>query len=272
MRLVFIAISFLASIFLSPVHAESEAQAIAQSSFDFSSLTLTDSSAVTDVLDPLRIHLANGKFVQFANLDVPGFTPYEAGEYAEPITQQLSELLLNKQVRLYQSKKKENRRNRLGHHLAQVQIKANNSWVQQILLAEGYARVRPSAVHTEMAEDMLKIENEARRENKGLWTNPRYAVQTPETASQFVNSWTIVEGKILSVALVKNKAYLNFGEDWKKDFTIVIDSKIRSKMSRSGINVHDLAHKTVRVRGWVEDYNGPNIELLDSVWLEVLHQ
>ena len=70
----------------------------------------------------------------------------------------------------------------------------------------------------------------------------------------------------------KNKIYLNFGDNWRTDFTIMITPAIRKKMIAQGHDPLSLQGVKVRVRGWLENYNGPNIELIHPAWLEVLSE
>ena len=71
---------------------------------------------------------------------------------------------------------------------------------------------------------------------------------------------------------MKNKIYLNFGKNWKTDFTIAVSTSLRKKFAKEGVHVLSLAQTPVRVRGYVRDYNGPFLELEDTVHLEILKQ
>jgi micrococcal nuclease len=59
------------------------------------------------------------------------------------------------------------------------------------------------------------------KDKAGIWEN--YSkVLPPEEAEAHEGSFQIVEGRIESAALKQNRIYLNFGKDWKTDFTISI--------------------------------------------------
>jgi hypothetical protein len=64
--------------------------------------------------------------------------------------------------------------------------------------------------------------------------------------------------------------FLNFGYKWRTDFTISIVPDVRKIFARAGLNVVDLGRKTVRVRGWVEEWNGAHIKLEQPERLEIL--
>jgi hypothetical protein len=93
---------------------------------------------------------------------------------------------------------------------------------------------------------------------------------TAGNAAEGLGAWGIVQGKIYAAAAVDNNLYLNFGQDWRTDFTIVVDAAARREFSGKGIDPLQLSGKTVRVHGWIEKFNGPAVKLSDIAWLEIL--
>jgi hypothetical protein len=180
-------------------------------------------------------------------------------------------MLEKKEATLYQTKDDgEGRRNRMGHHLGHFETRSDKTWVQGTLIANGLARILPASKHTEMAAQMLKAEETARKETAGLWKETAFSVLTPETVSTAMNNWAVVEGKIIKTGASNNIVFLNFGDDWRKDFTIGIEGEVRRQLAKNNVAPIEIAGKHVRVHGWVEDYNGPYIKLSNAVWLEVL--
>ena len=74
----------------------------------------------------------------------------------------------------------------------------------------------------------------------------------------------------MATAKVRDNVFLNFGADYKTDFTILIDKQGQRRFKRAGIDPRSLEGARVRVRGWVEMKNGPMIELDHVERLEVL--
>jgi hypothetical protein len=66
------------------------------------------------------------------------------------------------------------------------------------------------------------------------------------------------------------RIYLNFGDDWRSDFTISIDRKEIPAFAAAGIDLKVLAGKKVRVRGWIEWRNGAMIAATHPEQLELL--
>lgn len=238
---------------------------------DFSELRSMGLVTVDQIIDPLRVRLLDGRIVQLTGIDIPDFNPANPGEISAQAIDALRLMLEKKEATLYQTKDDgEGRRNRMGHHLGHLETRGDKTWIQGTLIANGLARILPAAKHTEMAAQMLKAEEEARKETAGLWKETAFAVLTPETAGTAMNNWAVVEGKISKTGASNNVVFLNFGDDWRKDFTIGIEGEVRRQLSKNNIAPIEMAGKRVRIHGWVEDYNGPYIKLSNAVWLEVL--
>lgn len=261
----------LTVLFTATSYAQEEEKFILPPKPDYAELQLTGAAHVGQVVDPLRIRLHDGRIVQLAGIDIPDLTPYDTGELGLAALEWLKQTLAGREIRLYQSKDvNQGRINRMGYHLAHAEERGGGLWLQGALIANGLARVRPSAVNTGMAAQMLALEAGARAEKRGLWADPQYAVLTPETADKGLHGWAIVEGVVRANAVAGNNVYLNFGSDWRSDFTIGVTPATRRALTNIGLNPLGFAGKTVRIRGWVEEYNGPYIELMHPVWLEIL--
>ncbi len=261
----------LACIFTESAYAQEAKKFIMPAKPDYSALQMTGVTAVNQVIDPLRIRLHDGRIAQLAGIDIPDLTPYDTGEIGLAAMELLNQTLTNKHVRLHQTKNsRKGRTNRMGYELAQVEERNAEIWLQGALIKNGLARVRPSTVNIEMAGAMLALEQEARAEKRGLWADEAYAVLTPENAEKGMNGWAIVEGTVKANAMHSNTVYLNFGQDWRKDFTVGIPSTARREMVNLGLNPLQFSGKRIRIRGWVENYNGPYIELMHPVWIEIL--
>ena len=76
--------------------------------------------------------------------------------------------------------------------------------------------------------------------------------------------------RVVDAAKVKKRIYLNFGADWRSDFTIRIDARHLALFRDAGVDLLKLKGKRVRVRGWIKEQNGPLIELDHPERLEVI--
>jgi hypothetical protein len=79
-----------------------------------------------------------------------------------------------------------------------------------------------------------------------------------------------VEGAVLTANVKNGRAYLDFGTDWGRDFTATISPDDMPVFRDAGIDPRNYAGKMVRVRGFVDQMNGPEIELSSPDMVEVL--
>jgi endonuclease YncB( thermonuclease family) len=157
-----------------------------------------------------------------------------------------------------------NPKDRYGRHLAHV-VRDDGVWLQQALLEAGLARVYTFPDNRKRVAQLLAFEAAARQAGRGIWALPHYAVERAETIQP--GGFALVEGKVLSQSRGDGPTYVNFGKTWKTDFTIRIQPGDRK---RFGSHVRDLLGKTVRVRGWVFEKDGPMIDVTHPEQIEVL--
>lgn len=183
----------------------------------------------------------------------------------------LSALIGGRMVRLSYG---DSRRDRFGRAVAQVQTLTFDSdvdlWVQGEMVRLGLARVYSWRGETADMAALYRLETQARDRQRGLWSDDFYAVRAPDPdpLAQYVDSLQIVEGVVTSVADVRGRIYLNFGADYKTDFTVAIARK--NVKNFEDIQPLSLTGARIRVRGWVELINGPMIWMDHPGRLEIL--
>ncbi|MGE0045433.1 MAG: thermonuclease family protein [Hyphomonadaceae bacterium] len=155
--------------------------------------------------------------------------------------------------------------------LAQVYVQSEGGrwiWVQQAMLVEGLARVRTRKENFARADDLLAAEAQARAERRGLWALRDYRILTDaaavEQASTLPNRcgegpFLIVEGRVRQVSANDERVYLNFGEDYRTDFTIGIYGEDVADWSGRGPAFASYEGQRVRVRGRAANRGGPLI-------------
>ena len=132
----------------------------------------------------------------------------------------------------------------------------------------GFARVYSFADNRSRVPEMIAIEQEARRARRGIWALDYYKIQHAEGLRGTLDTFQIVEGRVRDVATVRGRTYLNFGADWRKDFTISISRRDRRRFKRGSID--DMRGRLVRVRGWISWRNGPMINATHPEQIEVI--
>jgi len=194
-----------------------------------------------------------------------GFPVWPLAEASKKV---LEAIVLGKTVKLSFGGAKIDRHGRL---LAHLHLEGGR-WVQGEMLRLGMARVYTFPDNRAVAVEMLKIEQSARAAKKGIWRLSYYAVRTPEDLLRRVGTFQLIEGTVVSAAKVKARVYLNFGADWRTDFTATLKPGARQMFKKIAIDPISLQGKRVRVRGWLKKFNGPMIEVTHPEQIEVVER
>lgn len=225
---------------------------------------------VMKVIDPLTFVGNDKNIYALAGIEVPNSQTGKADITLEA-SKKLAELIENKDLVLYVTKNRDKGRlNRMNQSVAHAEIKQDRIWVEGELLAAGLARVRTTPSNPEMVAEMLKLEKDARDNKRGLWSNSALQILNTDNVIGQENSFAIVEGTPKAAAITRNMVFLNFADDYKKDFTVGIPTNLRMAFAKRGMDVQKLAHVPLRVRGWIQSYNGPFIEIDHPEQIEVL--
>ena len=224
---------------------------------------------VARVLDGETLILDDGSAVRLIGALAPRARDAgaEAGAWPPEIQsfQTLSNLVLGKRIKLaFGGRQKD----RYGRFLAQVFLEAGgrSEWVQGTMLAAGQARVYG-------VPELLAHEAEARRKRLGLWSNGVYRPMPAEQPGMLLKlrgKYERVIGTVASIGRTKTTTYLNFGTDWKSDFTVRIGKAVLGANPELARTLDTLQSKSVIVRGWIERRNGPLIDIADVSQIEFL--
>lgn len=144
-------------------------------------------------------------------------------------------------------------------------------WLQGEMLRQGMAFVYPPTGGESHLDEMLKAEQEARHEKRGLWNEGAHAdLPADDPAKIKYGHYAFVVGKVAKAERVKNMVYLNFGADWRTDFTAAIAAHDLKAFRKVGIDPLEYRDKTIRVRGWAKRDFGPMITVTNPAQIEVL--
>jgi hypothetical protein len=147
----------------------------------------------------------------------------------------------------------------------------HGEWLQREILRRGLARVSVAPDRPECARDLYAAEAEGRTAGLGLWASSAYRVRTPESLRwQDLGSFQIVEGQVVNAKVSGGRAYLNFGRNWRTDFTVTISPEDMKRFKAANIDPYSYAGKTVRVRGWIDRLHGFEIEAASSEAIEIV--
>lgn len=242
---------------------------------DVAALRLLRAGTAAAVLSGDRLRLADGTEARLAVFEAAsppaGAEPGRRWPLAEAATQALGAFVADgAALELWAEQEEPDRHGRLVVHLRRV---ADGQWAQEALLRAGHGRVRPSPGDVARARDWLALEEEARRAGRGIWATRVYAVRAAADVGRLLGdagALTLAEGRPTRVETRNGRTYLDFGEDWRRDFTAAATAEAVRGLRGEGVAVKELTGRLLRLRGWPERRFGPQMEIVVAAQLEVL--
>jgi endonuclease YncB( thermonuclease family) len=230
-------------------------------------------TAVTDgdtvILDDGRVIRMIGTQAPKLPLDRPDFAPWPLAPEAKAA---LEAIALNHEVRLGFGGETVDRYGRVLAHVF-VAGPEGEIWAQQAMVAQGLARVYSFPDNRACLDLLFAAEGRARLAGLGIWSDPYYSTRAANAPGDLLaraGQYELVEGRVLLAEQSGGRVYLNFGRFWKEDFTAVIEAPALRLFAESGIDPLVLENALVRVRGWVDDRDGPRMEVTHPEQIEVL--
>lgn len=130
---------------------------------------------------------------------------------------------------------------------------------QAALLEAGAARVSPQTEDDAILDAYFAAEDAARAAGKGVWSLSAYAVRDAREQRR-VFGFQIFRGAVRSAGENRGRVYFNFGEDFRTDLTATVTKGAFRRWRRKD-PLASYAGGIVELRGFVNQINGPSIEL-----------
>lgn len=234
--------------------------------FDKCGLEPGREARVARVLDGRTIALEEEGTVRLAGVLPPVMPDWWKGDPARTdearAVAALESLVAGRAVRLAVTERKRDRRSRLLAHVY-ARPGPETVWVQGRLVEEGHARVASHPGSAACVRALQAREARARVAGAGLWSGGFFAVVSAAETEKLLRrryTFQIVEGRVAAVGVTRNWTFLNFAEDYKTDFTAAIRAGDRHAFRETAVDPESLEGARVRVRGWIERWNGPVIK------------
>lgn len=239
-------------------------------------LSETRAGTVAEIVDAETLKLTDGTVVRLIGAKAPRAPLSWRGDDPWPMVQEardaLSKLAAGADVELQFGGRQADRH---GHALAHVFATKGGKrlWLQEELVGQGLARVYSFPDNRACFTELLARETVAREKGLGMWGSWAYRIRDAkdvERLGRLKHSYQLVEGVVVAVGGAGGRTYLNFTEDWRTDFTIVVERKNVAAFKDAGLDLQALAGKRLRVRGWLGWRNGPMVEASHPEQIEML--
>lgn len=152
---------------------------------------------------------------------------------------------------------------RYGRLVAFAFVEGQDEPVQATLVADGHLAVTAPVGDQNCAGLLLEREAKARREKRGIWSEPAALKNTemPGDILAQIGQFVVVEGRVLSVREAGATLYINFGRRWTQDFAVTISRRNVAAFEAAGVPLKSLERRKLLVRGWVEQRGGPRLHV-----------
>lgn len=228
---------------------------------------------VTEVIDGDTVRLSNGKLLRYIGLDTPEVRVRNKGKFVynpQPFSLEAKglnkKLIENKFIRVeFDVEKLDSYGRILGYCFRK------DMFINAKLIEEGMAVLYTKPPNVKYTELFIKAQEEARRLRKGLWGT--YESISSNDAYKFINQIRAVEGRVLSTYKSSKVVYLNFGSNYKTDFTVIIFNDCLKFFRDKGIEPEAFyRNKLVKVWGRIREYNGPEIIVCMPYQIKVMNE
>ncbi|NMM45117.1 thermonuclease family protein [Rhodospirillaceae bacterium KN72] len=226
---------------------------------------------VTAVDGSDRLRLADGRRVILPHIlgpdrDRPMPPPTDGDRHRA--AQALADRVLGREVRIDLAEPGQDRYGRLrarvicdGEDMAEWQCRA------------GTVRVfpEPGAAEDRIAE-LLRAEDAARTAAAGHWADGRFSVRLvngdpmDDEQEAATDRFDIALGTIRRVTPIGGRLHLEFGEDWRTDFTVGLEPRAERSLP---VAREFLPGRVIEARGWVRFWNGPYMEVAEAVCIRL---
>lgn len=233
---------------------------------------------VRTVADGRTIVLEDGREVRLDAIETPLMPPAgkeSPADAAEAARTALAKLLVDRKIELRQ--RQPELHDRYGRLLAFAYVTGapTGRSAGHEMLAAGFARVAARVGDRACATELLAHERTARDAKLGLWGDPYYSIVPADSTRALLDGrglFTLAEGKVLSVRESGGTIYMNFGRRGAQALTVTILKRHERIFAAAGVAPNRLENRHVRVRGWVEERNGPRIEASGPEQIEILER
>ena len=208
---------------------------------------------VEKVIDGDSFRLKGGQEVRIIGIDAP-----EYGTPGADISADFLEKLITRGKVVLQKGNED--KDKYGRWLRYVY--SDSVFVNGEMIKKGYAVVRYLSGESKYNDELLRFQQQAEGEQKGLWafgvfgsvSKQAEGEISPEEAVKYYGKIVIVNGRIVRTYNSGKVCFLNFSEDYKNSLSVVIFSDDFGKFPLAPEKLY--LDKQVSVKGMVKEYKG----------------
>lgn len=225
-----------------------------------------------------EIVLDTGTKLRLADVYLP--RTLEKGELAEATAAFLEAGLAGRDISFFETGKPDRYRNVAAHVLIPLDG-GGYDWLQRRIVQSGTGAFMPDPLREqpeaggcdgeEMRKRLLEYDRE-RLEAVYPEPDPALAIHAADDAGLWRREghFVIVEGRVLKKYNARQAVLLNFGNNWKDDFTAALSPAAYTFIGNRYKSLLDIKGKRIRLRGFLDLYNGPYMRIDHPLQMELL--
>ncbi|MDB5645820.1 MAG: DNA-binding protein [Methylobacterium sp.] len=138
------------------------------------------------------------------------------------------------------------------------------------LVAAGLAQVDAGEGDTLCRPALLGLEAGARRAGRGLWSAASPDVRDGAALRARMGRFVVTQGRVLWVGERARRTYLDFARKGEDGLTVTVSKRTWRHLQERGLSAASLRGREVRVRGRLEAWRGPTLDVASADMIEVL--
>ncbi|HAJ22115.1 MAG TPA: hypothetical protein DCL95_19005 [Rhodospirillaceae bacterium] len=221
-------------------------------------------ATVIAVDDGRSVRLTDGRRIIMPHILPPGpdrHTPMTDTTPIRQAAQGLADLVLGQQVRVDLDAIAQDRYGRLR---ARLSLKEQD--VAALQARNGWVRVFPEpGADLHKIGPLLAAETAGRTAMAGFWKSRYFQVHPAESFESGSDRFEILSGRPRNVTQIGNRDHLEFGADWRTDFTAGLDRSLRKTL-----DPETLINTPIELRGWIRHWNGPFMDVTQPGQIRLL--
>ena len=148
-----------------------------------------------------------------------------------------------------------------------VQLFADNAWMQEAMVRQGWLRVSADQQPGACAAPLLAAENQAITARAGHWRDGAYRLRTPDQLSGRGGRFETLEGEVWRVRLLRGAAVIEFIN--ASSFQLKVPAPAVRQFRSTRFDIRRLRDRNIRVRGWIGIDGMPSIEVSNPALIEI---
>ncbi|UMY15744.1 DNA-binding protein [Methylobacterium organophilum] len=138
------------------------------------------------------------------------------------------------------------------------------------LVASGLAYADAGEVDRLCRPALLALEEAPRKAGLGVWREGVFDAARAEELGTRPGRFVVAAGRVRSVGERRSRTYLNFSARGEAGLSVTVTKRTWRSMRERGLSAETLKGRFVRVRGMLEIWRGPILDIASADMIEVL--